>query len=59
MPHLFDKGALVTHATIFRMFWAARCRHYQHEPVKLAYELMKQIGYFVSSKTRRVLRRLV
>ena len=59
MPHLFDKGALVTHATIFRMFWAARCRHYKHRPVNLAYELTKQVGYFVSSKTRRVLRRLV
>ncbi len=58
MPHLFGKGALAPHATIFRMFWAARCRHYRDRPVRLAGELAKQVFYFTHSRTRRAAKRL-
>jgi hypothetical protein len=59
MPHLFASGALKTHTTIFRMYWAARCRHYWNRPFHLARELAKQVLYFVCSRTRRAMRRLI
>lgn len=59
MPHLFASGALKTHTTIFRMYWAARCRHYWNRPFRLARELAKQVLYFVCSRTRRAMRRLI
>lgn len=58
MPHLFSKGAVNTHATLFRMYWAARRRHFRRQPVKLAAELTKQIVDFGYSRTRRVMNRL-
>lgn len=57
MPHLFAGRALTTHATIFRMYWAARCRHYGRKPALLIAELAKQIVYFTYSRTRRVVQR--
>jgi hypothetical protein len=59
MPHLFTGRALTTHTTIFRMYWAARCRHYRGRPVLLVFELAKQIVYFMYSRMRRVIQRLV
>ena len=58
MPHLFSKGAVNTHATLFRMYWAARKRHYRHRPAKLLPQLGKQIFDFGYSRTRRVMKRL-
>lgn len=59
MPHLFSKGALTTHSTIFRMHWAARHRHYRSRPELLGRELGKQLFYFTYSRSRRVVQRLV
>jgi glycosyltransferase involved in cell wall biosynthesis len=58
MPHLFDSRPLKAHSTIFRMYWAARRRHYRGKPGVLARELGKQTKDFAVTKTRRVLRRL-
>jgi glycosyltransferase involved in cell wall biosynthesis len=57
MPHLFQKTAFTTHATIFSIFWAARCRHYRGRLGALAFELARQTEYFLSSKTRSAARR--
>ncbi len=59
MPHLFGKRALACHATIFKMFWKARCRHYRRRPARLARELGKQVCYFTHSRIRRAVRRLL
>ena len=58
MPHLFAKGAVNTHATLFRMYWAARKRHFKNQPAKLLPQLAKQIFDFGYSRTRRVVKRL-
>lgn len=58
MPHLFVSRALKTHTTIFRMYWAARCRHYWHQPLRLASELARQILLFGSSRFRHLMWRL-
>lgn len=58
MPHLFASGALKTHTTIFRMYWAARCRHYWHQPLRLANELARQVLLFANSRFRHIMRRL-
>jgi glycosyltransferase involved in cell wall biosynthesis len=59
MPHLFSSGALTAHSMIFKMYWAARCRHYRGRPLTLAAGLSQQIFDFVYTKTRRVFRRLL
>lgn len=43
MPHLFDSKPLRAHSVIFRMYWAARCRHYQGKPLTLSRALVTQI----------------
>ena len=58
MPSLFDLGPLRTHALIFEVYWAARCRHFRGRPVKLTAELGKQIVDFGYSRARRILNRL-
>jgi hypothetical protein len=58
MPHLFGSGALKTHSTIFRIYWAARCRHYHGRPAALLLALARQIWDFGYTKIRRIWRRL-
>ncbi len=57
-PHLFDDSALKAHSAIFRMYWAARRRHFRDQPLRLARELSDQAVQFTSSRTRRIARRL-
>jgi glycosyltransferase involved in cell wall biosynthesis len=59
MPHLFSSGALLAHSMIFKMYWAARCRHYRGKPLELTSALAEQIWDSLYCKTRRVFRRLV
>jgi len=58
MPHLFKSDALTTHSTIFRIYWAARCRHYRARPAQLALALSRQIWDFGYTKLRRIGRRI-
>jgi glycosyltransferase involved in cell wall biosynthesis len=58
MPHLFDVGAVRMHGTIFQMYWAARYRRYQGQPILLTKELAKQVLRFIQSRGRRIARRM-
>jgi glycosyltransferase involved in cell wall biosynthesis len=58
MPHLFSASSVKTHATIFRMYWAARCRMYKTRPVRLLKALTDQVAGFTYTKSRRAIRRL-
>ncbi len=57
MPHLFTDGALTTHAMIFKAYWNARRRHFDHHPAKLTGQLAKQVFDFTYSRTTRVFKR--
>ena len=58
MPHLFSSGAFTTHSRIFKMYWAARKRHYAGKPFKRSAALAEQMLNFAYTKSRRVARRL-
>jgi glycosyltransferase involved in cell wall biosynthesis len=58
MPHLFNSTALTAHSTIFKIYWAARCRHFQNQPLRLTAALLQQILDFTITKTERAARRL-
>lgn len=59
MPRLFAngfRGSLLGNLTVFKIYWAAKCRRYRHKPLSLAWQLLRQcFGYF----SFRIFRRLV
>jgi len=58
MPRLFAKGVggtLASNATVFKVYWRARCRHLHHRPMTLAVHLAHQtIGYWSLRVFRRI-----
>jgi glycosyltransferase involved in cell wall biosynthesis len=62
MPRLFAKGiggSLVGNATVFRIYWRAKCRHFRRRPFVLAFHLARQtVGYWSVRVFRRLAQRL-
>jgi glycosyltransferase involved in cell wall biosynthesis len=61
MPHLFGSSSdpLTAHSIIFKMYWAARRRHYRGSLRASTTALGQQLRDFIFTKTRRVFLRLV
>lgn len=60
MPRLFAtgiKGSLVGNATVFGIYWAAKCRYFHDRPLRLIYHLSRQsVGYWSLRVMRRIAR---
>ncbi len=49
------KGSLIGNATVFRIYWSAKCRRFRGQPHRLIYHLSRQcVGYWSLRAARRV-----